>query len=99
MTYYDFMNEITSTELYERLVQYGMFSEKLPPIFTAESFLNYCKNTRIQAFEDKWYPYAVYENMRNINIPRNIGIPTPMGHERLCKCLSDNWDKIVENEL
>ena len=41
--------------------------------------------------------YAVYENMRNINIPRNIGIPTPMGHERLCKCLSDNWDKIVEH--
>lgn len=97
MTYSDFMKEITSTELYERLVQYGMFSEKLPPIFTAEAFLNYCKNTRPQAFEDRWYPYAAYENMRNINIPRNIGIPTPMGHERLCKCLSDNWDKIVEH--
>ena len=63
MTYYDFMNEITSTELYERLVQYGMFSEKLPPVFTAEPFLNYCTNTRTQAFEDRWYPYAVYENI------------------------------------
>ena len=34
--------------------------------------------------------------MRNINIARNIGIPIPMGHERLCKCLSDNWDKIKD---
>lgn len=97
MSYYDFMNEITSTELYERLIQHGMFSEKLPPVFTAKPFLNYCINIRTQAFEDRWYPYTVYENMRNINIPRNIGIPTPMGHERLCRCLSDNWDKIVEH--
>ncbi len=37
-SYYDFMSEITTEELYERLVRYGMFSEKMPPIFTAESF-------------------------------------------------------------
>lgn len=96
-TYYDFMTEITDVELYDRLVQYGMFSEKLPPILTAQTFLDYCKNKRQQVFAEKWYKYAVYENMRNRNIPRNIGIPTPMGHERLCKCLSDNWDKIVEH--
>ena len=95
-TYYDFMSEITSDELYDRLVQYGMFSEKLPDILTAESFLDYCKNKRQQNFnQNEWFGYAVYENMRNINIPRNIGIPTPMGHELLCKCLSDNWDKIL----
>ena len=43
-TYYQFMSEITSDELYDRLVEYGMFSEKLPPIFSAKSFLDYCKN-------------------------------------------------------
>ncbi|MCQ2081358.1 MAG: RNA-directed DNA polymerase [Lachnospiraceae bacterium] len=32
--------------------------------------------------------------MRNINIPRPIGIPTPMAHERLCKCLAENWGDI-----
>ena len=64
MSYYDFMNEITSTELYERLIQHGMFSEKLPPVFTAKPFLNYCINIRTQAFEDRWYPYTVYENIK-----------------------------------
>ena len=89
-TYYDFMNEISPMEIYDKLVQYGMFSEKLPPILSAELFLDYCKNKRTQSFEDKWHGYISYENMRNINIPRNLGIPTPMGHELLCKCLSDN---------
>lgn len=95
-TYYDFMNEISPMEIYDKLVQYGMFSEKLPPILSAELFLDYCKNKRTQSFEDKWHGYISYENMRNINIPRNLGIPTPMGHELLCKCLSDNWNQITE---
>ena len=96
-TYYDFMSEITSEELYDRIVEYGMFSEKLPPVFSATSFLTYCKTKRTQAFSDVGYGYITYENIRNINVPRNIGIPTPMGHELLCKCLSDNWDKIKEH--
>ena len=95
-TYYDFMNEISENELYDRLVQYGMFSEKLPPVLSSELFLDFCKTKRNQSFADRWYGYVSYENIRNNNIPRNIGIPTPMGHELLCKCLSDNWDKIVD---
>ena len=97
-TYYDFMSEITSDELYDRIVEYGMFSEKLPPVFSTNSFLTYCKTKRTQSFSDVGYGYITYENIRNINVPRNIGIPTPMGHELLCKCLSDNWDKIKSKE-
>lgn len=44
--YADFMAEISSSELYDRLVEYGMFAEKLPPVLTGKSFLDYCKNTR-----------------------------------------------------
>lgn len=95
-TYYDFMSEISPEEIYDKLVQHGMFSEKLPPVLSAELFLDYCKKKRVQSFEDKWYGYISYENMRNINIPRNLGVPTPMGHELLCKCISENWYKITE---
>lgn len=92
--YSDFMDEITSDELHNRLIQYGLFSETLPPVFTAEPFLEYCK-TREKSFnQKKWHDYITYEYIRNNNIPRNIGIPTPMAHELLCKCLSENWDKI-----
>lgn len=90
------MSEIKADELYDRLVSYGMFSEKLPPIFTGDLFLEYCKNIRKQSFSDKWRGYINYENMRNINIPRNIGIPTPMGHELLCKTLMKHWTKLTK---
>lgn len=91
------MSEINSSELYERLVKYGLFSEKLPPIFSVEDFYDYCTNKRKQPFSDGWHGYITYENMRNINIPRNLGIPTPMGHELLCKCLSKNWVEILKH--
>ena len=63
-SYYDFIPEITAEELYERLVRYGMFSEKLPPIFTTESFFDYCNTQKLQAFQDRWYGYISYENIR-----------------------------------
>ena len=90
------MSEIKADELYDRIVSYGMFSEKLPPIFTGDLFLNYRKNIREQTFSDEWRGYINYENMRNTNIPRNIGIPTPMGHELLCNTLKEHWTKLTE---
>ena len=95
-TYYDFMSEIKADELYDSLVSYGMFSEKLPSIFTGDLFLNYCKNICKQSFSDEWRGYINYESMRNINIPRNIGIPTPMGHELLCKTLMKHWTELIK---
>ena len=90
------MSEIKADELYDRLVSYGMFSEKLPSIFTGDLFLNYCKNICKQSFSDEWRGYINYESMRNTNIPRNIGIPTPMGHELLCKTLMKHWTKLTK---
>ena len=48
--YADFMDEISSDELYEGLLAYGFFAEKLPPVFTAVPFFNYCK-TASESFE------------------------------------------------
>lgn len=96
-TYYDFMAEISADELYDKLVEYGLFSEKLPPVLTTKSFLDYCKTKRTQAFSDVGYGYITYANIRNINVPRNIGVPTPMGHELLCRCLSDNWENLKKH--
>ena len=33
--YADFMDEISSDELYEGLLAYGLFTDKLPPVFTS----------------------------------------------------------------
>lgn len=92
--YCDYLDEISADELYEGLLGYGMFANKLPPVFTSAPFLNYCQ-VHAPVFSDKdWHDYAKYSSMRNINIPRLFGIPTPMKYQRLCATLRDNWDAI-----
>lgn len=92
-SYADFMNEITSDEIYYGLLAHGLFADKLPPLFTSEAFFDYSK-TLTKPFDDKPRQYVFYENMRNINVPRPLGIPNPMAYQLLCKCISDNWEKI-----
>lgn len=89
-SYMDFISELSPDELYEGLLAYGLFCEKLPPIFTAESFFAYCENLT-QPFSDSPRKYVIFDSMRNINVPRQFGLPTPMAYQKLCKCLCDNW--------
>ena len=94
--YFDFMNEITKEKLYEGLLAHGLFSDKLPPFLSSKEFYEYCKNLG-QPFQDKAQQYIYYESMRNINFPRPLGIPNPMAYQKLCECLSENWEKIQES--
>ena len=93
--YIEYMDEISSDELYHGLLGGGLFNEKLPPIFTSESFYDYC--TRNNFTNDQANQYIFHENMRNTNEPRPLGIPTPFSYNRLCRCLSENWDNIREH--
>ena len=97
-TYADFMNEISKEELYRGLLAHGLFPEKLPPIFTSEPFFNYCQGLK-QSFTDKAYHYIYHESIRNINVPRPLGIVNPMAYQRLCLCLSEHWNKLQEHFL
>ena len=92
-SYSDIMNEISSDDLYKRLLAHGLFTEKLPPILSSEKFFDYCQ-TLATPFSDGWRQYIYHESMRNINVPRPLGIPNPMAYQKLCHCLADNWDKI-----
>lgn len=92
-TYLDFMTEISDQELYEGLLGYGMFSEKIPPVFTSKPFFDFC-NTGVPTFDNKWRSYVQYESMRNTNVIRALGIPTPMAYQKLCQCIKDHWAEI-----
>lgn len=94
--YYECMEEISAKELYRGLLAHGLFTEKLPPIFTSEKFYDYKPR---QNFTDVkgGFGYIYFESMRDINIPRSLGIPNPMAYKKLCKFLSDNWDSIKEH--
>ena len=47
--YTEFMDEISAAELYEGLLAYGFFAEKIPPVFTAVPFFDYCKDLSFSA--------------------------------------------------
>ena len=93
--YTDFMDEISSDELYEGLLAYGLFAEKLPPVFTSVPFFNYCK-TRSEEFKlnKHWNEYITFRVMRNISIPRLMGIPNPFRYQMLCAELKNDWDQL-----
>lgn len=56
--YAEYLEEISSDELYEGLLGYGMFANKLPPIFTSVPFYEYCRNNNPK-FSKKWQDYVV----------------------------------------
>ncbi|AVC44426.1 hypothetical protein B4919_06340 [Francisella tularensis subsp. novicida] len=95
-TYYDLLSEISKVELFDGLLGYGLFNEKLPPFLSSESFLYFCKNQPKKfSFNSNPSGYITYENIRNINIPRLLSIPNPISYYHQCKVLSDNWDKLL----
>lgn len=93
-SYIECLDEISAEELYEGLLGYGMFSEKLPPVFSSKHFLDYCKKQNCQSFNKKESGYIFYESMRNINIPRPLAIPSPLKYANLCTLLKNHWKNI-----
>lgn len=94
--YAEFMDEITADELYEGLLGYGMFANKLPPVFTSVPFFDYCQANN-PTFDKERHDYVYYSSMRNVNIPRSFGVPTPMKYQRLCAVLRDNWEDLKQH--
>lgn len=62
-SYADLMNDISADELYERLLAYGLFADKLPPILSSVAFYDYCKNIATP-FSDNWKQYIYYESIQ-----------------------------------
>ncbi|MCB4784439.1 MAG: RNA-directed DNA polymerase [Sulfurovum sp.] len=97
-TYYENLKEITEDELFDGLLGYGFFAEKIPPFLSAESFLDFCKNPPKKfTFENNPKKYINYESMRNINVPRVLAIPHPIAYRNQCQILKDNWDKLLKH--
>lgn len=91
--YIEYKKEISDSDLYEGLVGYGLFAEKIPNFLTSVDFLAY---TQTLAFpiNDKPKDYIRYSSMRNINIPRPMAIPEPFAYANQAKSLSVNWKEI-----
>ena len=91
MNYSDIMNEISNDELLKGLLGYGMFAEKIPPVFTSKPLYDYCITNGYSWLRDDAHSAISYESMRNISIPRILSIPYPTCFVNQCKFLADNW--------
>ena len=92
-SYAAYMKEISANEIYEGLLGYGMFSEKLPQIFTSEELLRF----NSIGIPERWHSYIRYNSMRNTNVTREIGIPNPIAYMSICSVIKENWDKIQDH--
>ena len=89
-SYSYYMDSIKPTELSYGLLAYGLFAEKLPPIFSSVKFYDWAKkNKTLIKSEPRGYIY--YESIRNVNIPRQLGIPNPFSYACLCFTLEQYW--------
>ena len=96
LKYYQFLTHISKDELFTGLVGYGMFPEKLPPIFTSLSWLRFVKNNPTVNFSKNPSQYIFYETMRNTNVPRKMGIPNPITYTLLCQHIQKFWPDICQ---
>ena len=106
--YIDFMKEISREELFEGLLGHGLFSDKLPPVFTSEAFYSYCQQEekRIKSkrskksnglvFEKRPTDYIRYDSYRNTDTTRRIGIPNPFLYFNLCVFLRGHWHELLD---
>jgi len=97
--YHEHMTELTSEDVLTGLLAHGLFSEKIPPVFSTKKFYDFYRNpkTKKDGFESTPKDYIRYENIRNINIPRPISIPHPFPYLKLCESIADNWKKLQDH--
>jgi len=88
------MNELSSNDILEGLLAYGLFCERLPNILSSINFFDYCIKKAPTC--DKETSYIRYDAMRNINVPRCIEIPNPVSYYSLCMSISNNWKEFQD---
>ena len=81
--------------VFDALLGYGMFTDRLPSCFTSEPFLQYIKDKNISLVDKNVsQSYVEYFSSRNIEIPRQFAIPHPKAYLYLCRVIQDHWEEI-----
>jgi len=92
----DFFKEIKKGMVYQKLLDYGLFSEKLTPIFTSRQFGQWVRKKGINTYKSRSFSTIRYRLTRNNNAPRIIEIPHPIAYFRLCEEIKDNWSELIQ---
>lgn len=96
---------LSADEAFIGLLDHGLFAEKLPPCFSSEGLAavvpKALKKITTEQDEKKLGKLLVkqtrghvrYQVMRDVNIPRHMGIPHPQSYTAQCLAIHRCWDK------
>ena len=86
------------------LLDYGLFAEKVPPCFTTKGLAEVVAASHADVFDDPSKlkdsvektsrDYIRYEAIRDINIPRHLGIPHPESYALQAMAIKKHWEEI-----
>lgn len=105
--YFDTKEELSNTSIYDGLLNYGLFGEKLPPCFTSnglsEVVTELMGTLLLEADEDTLktnlkkaaHDYIRYDAMRDTNVPRHLGIPHPEAYAVQVSAIAKHWKEIA----
>lgn len=88
------MLKLTDKQVYEKLLDYGMFPEKISSIFSSEKFGVWVRKRGISIYTRKSFSNVTFHLTRNNNAPRILNIPHPIPYYYLCKEIKTSWTKI-----
>lgn len=99
--------ELTGNEVLIGLLDYGLFAEKMPPCFTSEGLERIASQVFAPLFsltdesdlrdglDKRSHDYMRYESLRDINIPRHLGIPHPESYAIQAMAISRHWPELL----
>lgn len=102
-------NILTGDDVLIGLLDYGLFCEKVPPCFTSKGLVAALGNSLDAVFTGPderslkdalnkcSHDYIRYESMRDINIPRHLGIPHPESYAVQALAIKKHWDEIQKH--
>lgn len=88
------MKDLHEDIVFEKLLKFGLFPEKISKIFTSDSFGNYALANEIKIYQSVHFSDIKFRLTRNNNAPRLLSIPHPAPYYNLCKQLKNNWKQI-----
>lgn len=89
------------------VLDYGLFADKVPPCFTSEGLAAIASVSLIDILDERdekklkdsidprAHDYVRYEALRDINIPRHLGIPHPEAYAIQSLAISRHWKEIA----
>lgn len=103
----DTKEKLNQADVLEGLLDHGLFAEKVPPCFSTEGLtaivteqmaglLDEVDEQKLKGNIDKCsHDYVRYEALRDINIPRHLGVPHPEAYAVQALAISRHWKEIA----